>query len=161
TNANGFMSLSEVLCNNPADCSSTTTSANKTTLTFTQGAHFDGNTTDWTPSYNYNLWFWDDKIVARYYWGKAIARPPANRLLPAGSCTFDESLESTGQNDTCSGIGNPNLKPFKSTNQNWSLEFYPNKDTQFSYATFKNNIKVNNPISCSKTDTLFAGTNTT
>ncbi|HVZ30649.1 MAG TPA: TonB-dependent receptor plug domain-containing protein, partial [Asticcacaulis sp.] len=160
TNANGFLTLNTLICNNPADCSTTTTAANKTTLAFTQGAHFDGTTTDWTPSYNYNLWFWDDKIVARYYWGKTIARPPANRLLPAGTCTLDQALEASGGNDTCSGIGNPNLKPFKSTNQNWSLEYYPNKDTQFSYATFKNNIKVNNPISCSKTATLFAGTDT-
>jgi TonB-dependent receptor len=158
TTANGFLTLNALICNNPADCGAGTVAANKTTYTYTQTAHFAGNTTDWTPSYNYNLWFWDDKIVARYYWGKVIARPPSSRLLPAGTCTLDQALEASGGNDTCSGIGNPNLKPFKSTNQNWSLEFYPNKDTQFSYGTFKNNIKVNNPITCAKTATLFAGT---
>ncbi|HVZ30644.1 MAG TPA: hypothetical protein VG839_09640, partial [Asticcacaulis sp.] len=69
--------------------------------------------------------------------------------------------EASGNQDVCSGIGNPSLSPFKSTNQNWSLEYYPNRDTQFSYAVFKNNIKVNTPISCSKTANLFAGTDIT
>jgi TonB-dependent receptor len=157
TRANGFFTLNSIRCNNPADCNTNTTTANTTTFTATQSASFTGHTTDWTPSYNYNLWFWDDKIVARYYWGKAIARPAATKLLPAGTCNTDQRLDTSGGNESCSSVGNPNLSPFKSTNQNWSLEFYPNKDTQFSYATFKNNIKVNNPINCSKTAKLFAG----
>ncbi|HVZ29974.1 MAG TPA: TonB-dependent receptor, partial [Asticcacaulis sp.] len=159
--ANGFLTLNVATCNNPGDCNASTLPANKTTFTYTQGAHLDGESQDWTPSYNYNLWFWDDKVVARYYWGKTISRPPATRLLPAGTCSLDEAAENAGTGEGCSSIGNPSLSPFQSTNQNWSLEYYPNKDTQFSYAVFKNNIKVSNPISCSQTATLFAGTDIT
>jgi TonB-dependent receptor len=165
TNANGNITLNSIRCVTSV-CAPAPTTPDNTTVTYsiTQVTHFSNTTTDWTPSYNYALWFWDDKIVARYYWGKVVARPSVGKLLPTGTCTVDQRLENfadsngSAADQTCGTIGNPGLRPFQSTNQNWSVEVYPNKDTQFSWSVFKNNVKVGDPITVSVANSkLFAG----
>jgi len=138
----GYITLASVRCKSLADCGPSTTNGNTTTYTAQANVAVSSSTTDWMPSYNYNLWFWDNKVVARYYAGRVISRPGINYLLPAGTCTFDERYDGAGTDDKCSKtFGNPALKPYISNNKNWSLEYYPNRDTQFSYAVFKNDIK--------------------
>ncbi|TFW29845.1 TonB-dependent receptor [Massilia horti] len=117
------------------------------------------------PSYNLALWVVPDQVVMRYSAAKSASRPPVTRLLAAGSCTYDErDLNSvTGEeeeNMTCSTVGNPNLKGQSNFNQNLSVEWYPNKDTMFSAAVYKQEGKVGGY----KTEKLFgvpvfAGTN--
>ncbi|MDC7685194.1 TonB-dependent receptor [Asticcacaulis sp. BYS171W] len=120
--------------------------------------------TDWMPSYNANLWAFDDKVVLRYNWSKAIARPPAGRLWPAGMCTIDERLEDRideGEEDldlACTTFGNPDLKPYRATKNNTSLEWYINKDTFVSLAYYRQKIKVGAPETVRVTNNpIFAG----
>ncbi len=102
------------------------------------------NTTDIMPIFNLALWAVPDTLVLRYNRAKTIARPSIYSLLPAGTCTYDvryeEGLSSTGnpQDQRCTGtIGNPALKPWTNINENLSLEWYVNKDTMFTAATFR------------------------
>jgi outer membrane receptor protein involved in Fe transport len=81
--------------------------------------------------------------VIRYNHAKTVARPPVTRLLPSGTCTYDERFVETDTNQRCSGtVGNPALQAQKNTNQNLSVEYYPNKDTQFTVSAFKQEGKV-------------------
>ncbi|WP_229489423.1 TonB-dependent receptor [Pseudoduganella namucuonensis] len=124
----------------------------------------EANTTDYLPIQNYAMWVVPNEVVLRYHRSKAVARPPVTSLLPAGTCTFDERRYSTstdGDTDqSCSGtIGNPALRAQRNTNQNVSLEWYPNRDTQFSVATFKQVGKVGAATTVGRSDVkLFDGT---
>jgi TonB-dependent receptor len=100
---------------------------------------------DFLPIYNLAMWLVPDKLVTRYSHAKTVARPPVTYLLPAGTCTYDETLadRNPGAAQSCSGtIGNPGLKPQTNVNQNLSFEYYPNKDTMFSFAAFKQEGKI-------------------
>ncbi|EGF92605.1 tonB-dependent receptor family protein [Asticcacaulis biprosthecium C19] len=163
-NGTGFVTLRSIRCNNPANCTGATPAAQTTTLDFVKDVTFQGTTKDWTQHYNYNLWMIPDQLVFRFNADRVVARPPISALLPAGTCTFDQrfdggiSGDGTETDKTCGNFGNPNLKPLKSTNQNYSLEWYPNRDTQFSYSVFKNNIKIGDPRLLSRTNVkLFDG----
>ncbi len=143
--ASAPLSIATRRCNSLADCSSTTATNSTTLFTANVNVAVENETTDWMHSYNYNLWLLRDKLVARYYAGKVIARPGVNYLLPAGTCTIDQRFESTdGSDNGCGTFGNPALSPYISNNKNWSLEWYPNRDTQFSVAVFKNDVKSGN-----------------
>jgi len=139
---NGLLSLTSTRCRSTvAVCDPSTVAANVISVTSNVNVAVSSHTTDWMPSYNYNLWVIPDKLVARYYAAKVIARPGLTRLLPAGTCTFDQRFDGSGVDDRCAQVfGNPALKPFTSRNHNWSMEYYPNKDTQFSFGVFKNQI---------------------
>ena len=110
----------------------------------TQATATDAKTTDIMPSLNLATWVMPDQLVLRYSVGKTVARPPVSRLLASGSCTYDQRLDDLGQEaQKCSGtVGNPALQAQKNVNQNLSLEYYPNKDTMFSVAGFKQQGKV-------------------
>ncbi|MDV6331110.1 TonB-dependent receptor plug domain-containing protein [Asticcacaulis sp. 201] len=141
----GYITLSARRCNSLADCTGTTNVSATTLFNAQKTITVSNHTTDWMPSYNYNLWVLRDKLVARYYAGRVIARAPINNILPGGTCTFDQRFDSAGGADpSCTTFGNPALKPFVSNNHNWSLEWYPNRDTQFSFAVFKNDVKSGN-----------------
>ncbi len=114
------------------------------TTTLSKTVNLDQTSTDWLPAYNYNLWAFDDKVVARFAINKTVARPGPSKLLPAGTCTYDErsvglfDADGSELDQACSGtIGNPNLKPFTAKKQNTSIEYYMNKDTVFTYTVFR------------------------
>jgi TonB-dependent receptor len=110
----------------------------------------DSSTHDFLPSYNLAMWMVPDKLVTRYSWGKTVARPPVGYLLPAGTCTYDATLtdRDPSASQTCSGtIGNPGLQAQTNVNQNLSFEWYPNKDTMFTIAGFKQEGKIGPALS--------------
>ncbi|MBD8546750.1 TonB-dependent receptor [Sphingomonas sp. CFBP 8760] len=140
------------------------TYANPTATTFTdsffrRNVTFKNRTTDWLPTYNANLWAFNDKLVARTYGGKNVARPSIGTLLPAGECLLDERiLQDDSIPNGCSGrIGNPALSPFTSWNYNYSLEWYPNRDTSISFAYFVQDVKIGNPLATNADRQVFAG----
>jgi iron complex outermembrane receptor protein len=75
------------------------------------------------------------KVVARLAASKTLTRPELNDLRPVTSydVTRPASLESSG--------GNADLKPYKSTNYDVSLEWYPASTTTLSVAGFYKDIK--------------------
>ena len=60
-----------------------------------------------------------DDLVARASWGQSITRPTLGNMLGSLSLTQSPKVGSRS-----GGRGNPNLKPFKSTNLDLSLEYY-------------------------------------
>lgn len=163
TNATGFMTLAHTAINpgwNP-----TTNNGAVTTTSISLNTAMTGHTVDWTPSYNLNLWVIPDKVVLRYYSGHVIARNNPGAELPSGTCTIDErnlgtnDLTGEDQDNSCSGrVGNPALKPYKAINHNETIEWYPNKDDQFSLAYYYNNVLIGAPMTANLPATnLFAG----
>lgn len=137
----GWITLNSIRCNSTTNCLPSTAASATTTYTSQTPISFSAHTTDWLPSYNYNLWLRPNEIVLRYNTSKAIARPGINQLLPTGACTFDQRSEGVSGDNGCGTFGNPALKPYFALKKNWSLEWYPNRDTQFSYSVFKDDIK--------------------
>ncbi len=120
------------------------------TTSISQPVEINDTSHDFLPIYNLAMWMVPDKLVARYNHAKTVARPPINYLLPAGTCTYDATLVDKDPNaaQTCSGtIGNPGLKAQMNVNQNLSFEFYPNKDTMFSIAGFKQEGRIGPAVS--------------
>jgi TonB-dependent receptor len=75
-------------------------------------------------------------------WAKAMARPRIDLLAPNATCTEgsgNTAFGGDGTADDCKA-GNPDLKPYRSTNTDFSLEYYPNKESQLSLALFKKDI---------------------
>jgi len=109
------------------------------TNSYVRNTAVNAKTTDVLPSLNLAMWAIPDKLVLRYSGAKTVARPPITQLIPAGTCTFDQTLSVNGDiPQSCSGtLGNPALLAQRNINQNVSLELYPNKDTMFSAAVFK------------------------
>ncbi|WKL57315.1 TonB-dependent receptor [Asticcacaulis sp. ZE23SCel15] len=127
---------------------------------------------DFLPSFNLAVWPIEDQLVLRYSAAKQRARPSMTQLTgtSAATCNYmspadratleqlgttfpdywsdadpDAEAEPNGDN-RCSGrIGNPELKGYEATTQNLSLEWYPNRDTQLSVATYSIDVKSNRP----------------
>lgn len=115
-----------------------------------QAVAIDETSNDHLPSLNLALWMVPDQFVVRYSGAKTVARPPVTYLLPSGNCKYDETLYDRDPNATqrCSGtIGNPALQAQMNFNQNLSAEWYPNRDTMFSLAYFKQDGKIGPAIS--------------
>ncbi|ESQ78299.1 TonB-dependent receptor domain-containing protein [Asticcacaulis sp. YBE204] len=136
----GFITLSSVRCSSTANCNASTATSGTYTLTAQTNVAVSSHTTDWLPSYNFNLWVLPDQLVVRYNTSKSMSRPSIAQLLPAGTCTFDQRFDGAGADNGCGTFGNPGLKPLKAKKKNLSIEWYPNKDTQFSYAHFEDDI---------------------
>lgn len=144
--ATGFMTLQHTAIN--AGWNATTNNNAVTTSAVALNTSVSNHTMDWLPSYNLNLWVIPDQVRLTYYSGHVISRPAPGALLPSGTCTVDERNDSSFNTDltddlanSCSGrVGNPALKPFKAINHNESIEWYPNKDINFSVAYFYNNV---------------------
>ncbi len=96
---------------------------------------------DVLPSFNSALWVIDNKLVARVGWAKAMARPRMDFLAPNATCIRNSGSPQFGGDgtDDCTA-GNPNLKPYRSTNTDLSFEYYPTPDSQLSLALFKKDI---------------------
>jgi TonB-dependent receptor len=128
------------------------------TNTFSQNTEVDATTTDILPSYNLAMWVVPDKVVLRYSHAKTVARPPVTQLLPAGNCTYDQRLADVNAAQRCSGtIGNPALQARTNVNQNLSVEYYPNKDTMFTFATLRQDGRIGAAIAQGSKLPLFAG----
>ncbi|ESQ78275.1 TonB-dependent receptor [Asticcacaulis sp. YBE204] len=125
----------------------------------------------WLPSYNAALWVIDDKLLIRYSWARSVAPPPIGRLWPVGTCTVDERKEGqfeTGIDESedgedatdmaCDTFGNPSLKSYKANKNNYSIEWYPNRDTSISLAYYRQKVKIGRPEAINVTDSpVFAG----
>lgn len=133
------------------------------TQSFTQNTTLKSKTTDWLPSVNLNLWAFNQSVVLRAYGGRTVSRPPVNSLIGGGTCTINESTaDDPSSVFGCTGrMGNPALKPYTANSYNLSLEWYPNRDTMFSVAYGKLDVKIGNPIAVTKTLTPFAGSSQT
>lgn len=96
---------------------------------------------DWMPSVNAGWWLVPDNFLLRAAWGKVLARPRIDFLVPNATCTQGSGLAQFGGDgvDDCTA-GNPDLKPYRATNTDLSLEYYPNKDTQLSMGLFNKKI---------------------
>ena len=97
---------------------------------------------DTLPSFNLAAWFVPNTLVARVGWGKVMARPFIDRLTPTVNCIANSGQSQYGGDgsaDDCTG-GNVNLKPFRATNKDVSVEWYPSRDAQLSLAFFRKDI---------------------
>ncbi|MGO4379603.1 TonB-dependent receptor [Pseudoduganella sp. RAF19] len=96
---------------------------------------------DWMPSVNAAMWLIPDSFLARVGWGKVMARPSIDLLVPNATCTAGSGNPQFGGDgtDDCKA-GNPDLKPYRATNTDLSLEYYPSADTQISAGFFKKEI---------------------
>ncbi|OYU32410.1 MAG: TonB-dependent receptor [Comamonadaceae bacterium PBBC2] len=101
----------------------------------------DSSYSDTLPSLNAATWLLPNKLVARVGWAKVMARPAVNLLAPNATCTIGSGLAQFGGDgvDDCTA-GNPALEPYRSTKTDFSLEYYPGKDSQLSMAVFQNDI---------------------
>ena len=97
---------------------------------------------DVLPSFNLAGWLVPDTLVARLGWGKVMSRPFIDRLTPTVNCIANSGQSQFGGDgsaDDCTG-GNVNLKPFRATNKDLSVEWYPSRDSQLSLAFFRKDI---------------------
>ncbi|GAB3458072.1 hypothetical protein GCM10027321_13430 [Massilia terrae] len=128
----------------------------------TRNVELDSTRNDFLPIYNLAMWVVPDKVVVRYNHAKTVAQPPASRLLAAGTCTIDPRRDDTlgeGADMTCGTFGNPALKGQQNTNQNLSVEWYPNKDTMLTASAYKQQGKVGPAITKGVNGvSVFAGT---
>ncbi|MEH0167336.1 TonB-dependent receptor [Paucibacter sp. JuS9] len=101
----------------------------------------DSSYSDILPSVNAALQLLPEKLILRMGWGKVMARPALNLLAPNVTCTTGSGSPGRGGDgvDDCTA-GNPDLKPYRATKQDLSLEYYPNRDSQLSLALFRTNI---------------------
>jgi len=157
----GLQTLSQIRVTSSYNAATPDVAAGIAVTTYAFPTTFKRSTTDWLPSFNFNLWGFNESVVLRAYGGKTIARPNINNLVPAGTCvTYDERevLDPAADDYNCSGrIGNAELKPFTAWNYNLSLEWYPNSDTLFSVAYGKLDVSIGNPIQVTKIAAPFAG----
>lgn len=139
------------------------------TLVARRVGQIDRESEDLLPSFNLAVWPIEDQVVVRYSNAKQRARPSMANLTgtSAANCyKLDQALIDfynnnpgyfdDGDPDTenptasaatrCSGrIGNPELKGYEATTQNLSVEWYPNKDTQLSVASYSIDVKTGKP----------------
>ncbi len=163
TNATGVMTITHYALAPGYDPVNSTAQGPGTSITV--NTTLNGQTEDWTPSYNLNLWVRPD-VVLRYYSGHVIARPPVTQMLPSGTCTIDERYTIAENNPTgeaedpsCGRVGNPNLKPYKAINHNESVEWYINKDTMVSLGYYYNNVLIGAPEAANATSDSLFGSN--
>lgn len=160
----GYVGLQATLKNALYNGNDPGNAAGVTTTTITKAVAINREYTGWMPAYNAALWMVPDKFVLRYSWAKTIAPPPMNRLWPGGTCTYDERRDGVNDADgseqdmSCGTFGNPDLKPYTATKNNTSLEWYPNRDTSFSVAYYRQKVRIGAPVLTPvKNLALFAG----
>jgi iron complex outermembrane recepter protein len=121
---------------NPATVSSCSALVNSNTVVSLSNSY-----SDVLPSLNGTLQLLGGKLLVRGGWAKVMARPAIDLLAPNVTCTTGSGDPARGGDgtDDCTA-GNPDLKPYRATKYDLSLEYYPSRDTQVSLATFRTNI---------------------
>src|SRR5579862_4889524 len=79
------------------------------------------------------------EVVVRFAAAKVLARPDYTDMVP-------RVILNTGA--LTGTAGNPNIDPYRATQEDLSLEWYPNKDTAYTVAIYNKNLKnfiVDNP----------------
>nr|WP_154377944.1 TonB-dependent receptor [Duganella guangzhouensis] len=101
----------------------------------------DNKYNDYLPSANAMMWLIPDQFMLRLGWGKVMARPAIDKLVPGASCILGSGAAAVGGDgtDDCTA-GNPDLKPYRATNKDLSLEYYPSADTQLTAGFFRKEI---------------------
>lgn len=101
----------------------------------------DNSYNDVLPSLNAALQLVPNKLIVRGGWAKVMSRPALNLLAPNVTCTTGSGDTGRGGDgtDDCTA-GNPDLKPYRATKYDLSLEYYPNRDTKLSLALFRTDI---------------------
>lgn len=134
----GTMTFTSITKNANFKPSNPTDAGGVDTASITTNTAVNATTHDFLPIYNLAMWIVPDKLVLRYNRARTVARPPVGNLLAQGTCIYDERNDDDNVDQRCSStIGNPALLAQKNLNQNWSAEFYPNKDTMLSLSYFK------------------------
>ena len=162
--ASGTMGLTSILTTANFDPAAPNAVGGTVTATTRRAIRMEATTTDYLPILNLALWLVPNEVVLRYNRAKQVARPPVTALIPSGDCTYDQRNANPATGDdgtqTCSGtIGNPQLRAQTNQNQNLGLEWYPNADTSFSLAGFRQVGKVGGNVVVGRTDlNIFNGT---
>lgn len=159
----GLLTLNVIRVTPAFDQENPNAAAGITTQVFQRNTTATASTWDWLPTGNINLWAFKRTLVLRAYVGKTVARPRPDQLLAAGNCTIDEriTLNLDGESDDpfgCPGrVGNPGLASFTAWNHNYSLEWYPNRDTVLSATYGKLDVTMGGGIGVTRTGRPFAG----
>ncbi|MES2441188.1 MAG: TonB-dependent receptor [Pseudomonadota bacterium] len=164
TKGSGLLTLISIRKNANFDPNNPNLAGGIDTVTYIQNSTLQKSTRDYLPTFNLNLWGFNESVVLRLYGGKTVARPTMTTLLASGTCTIDQRPLDLPGDDVfgCSvRVGNPGLKPFTAWSYNAALEWYPNADTLLSVAYGKLNVLVGNPIQVTQTLTPFAGSTQT
>jgi TonB-dependent receptor len=96
--------------------------------------------TDTLPSANFNYEITDNLLV-RFAAAKTMARPSLGLLGPGVTSLSIGALPDNGANIPSVTLGNPALKPYRSTNYDLNVEWYFTKDAQLSVAFFQKNLR--------------------
>ena len=99
----------------------------------------DRNYTDTLPSLNVAYDVTKD-IVVRFAAAKVMARPDYTDIVPRVNLNIG-ALSGTA--------GNPNLDPYRATQEDLSIEWYPDRDTAYTLALYYKDVKsfiVDNPV---------------
>jgi TonB-dependent receptor len=75
-----------------------------------------------------------ENVIVRFAAAKAMSRPSLSSLSPAGSINTANGTQTLS-------IGNPSLNPIRATTYDFSLEWYPSKDTLFTVSVFKKDLE--------------------
>lgn len=121
---------------NPATVSSCSAVVNSNTVVTLSNSY-----SDVLPSLNATLQLINGKLLVRGGAAKVMARPAIDLLAPNVTCTTGSGDPARGGDgtDDCTA-GNPELKPYRATKYDLSVEYYPSRDTQVSLATFRTDI---------------------
>jgi TonB-dependent receptor len=106
-----------------------------------QQISFSNKYRDVLPSFNTSVQI-RPNLVSRLGWARVLARPKPTDLVPNANCLFDVTPEGIqdGTLDTCTG-GNPDLVPYRASQYDLDLGWYPNPDTLLSGALFYKDVK--------------------
>ncbi|GGX78935.1 TonB-dependent receptor [Massilia dura] len=123
---------------------------------------YENKYSDVLPSVNLAGWLVPDRLVARIGWGKVMARPLIDKMTPNISCiagSGQSQFGGDGSADDCTA-GNVDLKPFRATNKDASVEWYPSADSQLSLAFFRKDIRtyIQNDVTIGNVDVFGDGT---
>ena len=114
----------------------TATGGTETVVLAAQELSLSTDYVDILPTFNALLEITPD-LVLRGNWAKNVARPRPLDLVPNINCLDDQTI--SGTDDVCSA-GNPDLKPYRVSQWEANLAWYPNKDTMVSLGYFKKDI---------------------
>lgn len=96
---------------------------------------------DFLPSINMNLELIPDELVLYFGMAKVMARPRTSDLNINASCTVYTNRQSQiDQLPNVCSAGNPELDPYRATQNDLALTWYPNEDSIISAAYFTKDI---------------------